>query len=357
VKNPIHIELTPTNRCNQRCSYCFEGSCKRSDISEDEGSRQLTILAKTKNDLEKSGYDGIALTFWGGEPFLNVDFMLCATNIVCSCDFRISIYTNGTCKEGMDRFLKNAGEDILKRTSIQFSYDGEPHHSLKRGYPSDTVISYFRKFKEAGARPKFKATLALDMIDRLPEIWKSYEKLYDELGDSVAYAPTLDTSTQITEDLIPKWKKVMVEIAKMEMDFARKHGKPLMVWFGRGFKGSCRLTDTIHVQPDGKMYVCHACPYLDDPGKLYLGNTSTIERFDQAVLKKNLCNTTEECRNCGATYCTICHATLMKPDEDPREKWLEAKPREMLRCRIFQEFGKIDLALRLACSREFATNK
>lgn len=357
MKNPIHIELTPTNRCNQRCSYCFEGDCPRSDISEDEGGRQLEILSSTVDGLEKNGYDGIALTFWGGEPFLNVEFMLCATKVVRPCDFRISIYTNGTCKEGMDKFLEKAGEDILKRTSIQFSYDGEPHHSMKRGYSPEIVISYFRKFMDAGARSRFKATLSLDMIDRLPEMWKSYEKLYLELGDAIAYAPTLDTSIQITEDMIPRWRRSMVEIAKMEMDFIRNHGRPLMAWFGRGYKGDCGLTDTVHVQPDGKMYVCHACPYLDDCGRLYLGNTSTIETFDKVVLKKSLCETPEECRNCGATYCTICHATLMKPDEDPREKWLEAKPREKLRCRIFQEFGKIDLALRLACSRTVSIHK
>jgi len=355
VKHALHVELTPTNACNQKCSYCFESGCHRDGITNEEADRQLSILSNTVKAVNEGDYDGMCLTFWGGEPFLNVEFMLCAIKILESCkDYRISIYTNGTYRKGMDMFLDGVNHATMKRTSLQFSYDGEPHHTVKRGYSPDVMIEYVKKFLDAGADAHFKATLSLDMIDSLPDIWKSYESLFMKLGNVVSYSPTLDTVDRISEEDVQMWISAMKKIARLEFDFARKHGRPLMSWFGPGYRGNCRLTNTVNVQPDGNIYICHACPYMSDCRKTLLGNTSEIETFDDVTIKTYPDTMSEDCVNCGATYCTICHASLLRPDEDPAKEWLNVKSREPLRCKLFREFGKIHLAFILACCRNRA---
>ena len=111
------------------------------------------------------------------------------------------------------------------------------------------------------------------------------------------------------------------------------------------------MSDTVHVQPDGRMYVCHACPYLENAGKMFLGETGKIERFSEVVLTDSPVEEPRKCLECQATYCAVCHANLLSPDDDVKENWLMKKPDSTSACEYYREFGKVALATRLALSR------
>ena len=67
------MEITTTELCNCRCSYCFEGYDKIIPHVNDRFmyiSRAIDELISDKRFNEK--YKGLTLTMWGGEPTLNM---------------------------------------------------------------------------------------------------------------------------------------------------------------------------------------------------------------------------------------------------------------------------------------------
>ena len=92
------VEITVSDSCNKNCSYCFEkrGSCSGGDKF---GEWKPLILAACEdvNSGKLPGVDGIALTFWGGEPFIRYDRMLDLIDATSKYGFiTYHVYTNGT---------------------------------------------------------------------------------------------------------------------------------------------------------------------------------------------------------------------------------------------------------------------
>jgi hypothetical protein len=132
----------------------------------------------------------------------------------------------------------------------------------------------------------FKATLTFDMIYKLPEIWKSYEELFYKYPKiNVRYFPTFDTSKTLPEYL-NIWKEKLLEVAKLEYNFIKKHGFSLWTWFEGNHKGICKLQNTFHIHTDGYIYLCHGALYLNND-KLKLGNTSNSNLFELLDKTKN----------------------------------------------------------------------
>ena len=92
------VEITVSDSCNKNCSYCFEkrGSCS----SGDKFSEWKPLILAACEDVDAGkflGVDGIALTFWGGEPFIRYDRMLDLIDATSKYGFiTYHVYTNGT---------------------------------------------------------------------------------------------------------------------------------------------------------------------------------------------------------------------------------------------------------------------
>ena len=94
--NSLHV--IPTTKCNMGCEYCFvlkdmKGNNKPADLSIEDLHRAIDLFVKD-NPSEKK-----ALTFYGGEPFVNEEVIFDAVNY---CNekyqglFQYKIVTNGT---------------------------------------------------------------------------------------------------------------------------------------------------------------------------------------------------------------------------------------------------------------------
>ena len=73
-RTSVGVEITVTNACNRRCSYCFESSHDNIS-SRDEELRQLDIIKRYCEAFDLSKHDRLKLTFWGGEPMMNTRFL------------------------------------------------------------------------------------------------------------------------------------------------------------------------------------------------------------------------------------------------------------------------------------------
>ena len=92
------VEITVSDSCNKNCSYCFEkrGSCSCGD-KFDEWKPLILAACEDVNAGMPPGVDGIALTFWGGEPFIRYDRMLDLIDATSKYSFMTyHVYTNGT---------------------------------------------------------------------------------------------------------------------------------------------------------------------------------------------------------------------------------------------------------------------
>lgn len=347
-ENNIFIEITITNSCNCNCSYCFEGAHHCNYIpNEAEEDKQVSVLKNLCDTFDKTKHKWLTFSFWGGEPFLNLKFMCKIIENTYKYDFvRYHCYSNGTLLDTYREFLsKPFIKDIKDKIHIQLSYDGDPHNELKRGYKKDKILQAADLLNEAGISFVFKATLAFDMIPHLVEIWKSYEELfYKYPNNNVRYIPTIDTANTSAE-YYDDWKKVLLEVAKLEYKFIDKNGFPLWTWFSDGHKMSCRLKNTFHIHTDGNIYVCHGAPYLKN-NKLKIGNTSTTDLNDLLKTTQETHQLLESCIKCSATYCSVCHVVQLSEDDDVYEGWIRKRPSNQTRCKYYKYFGYISKLLK-----------
>lgn len=349
----IGVEFTVTNKCNCRCDYCFE--CSHEDISsKEEEARQVELLLNYCRNFDRLKHRYLNVIFWGGEPMLNTDFLYKLINVSKDYDFvTYLMYSNGTTYEKYKDFVnQDFFKEIFNRFAIQLSYDGEPHNSIKRKTNGELIFKTADLLISRGIDVSFKATLSLDMLDKLPEIWDSYEKLHSRYG-FVYYSPTIDqTDSSTISSSFESWKKVLPKIAGKEIGFIKKNGRPLWSWFGSPGKLACDPNDTVHIHCDGNLYVCHGCQYQKNPEVFAIGKTSDDFDFDKMLnsgFKTNM--RLLKCVKCPAVVCSVCHVKEISEMENPenyKELWARSMVNNPDRCRFFQYFGIVYQAFRTA---------
>lgn len=362
TRDSLNLEITSTQACNCRCKYCFESghlldsrSCIR---NIEEENRQLQLITNLCQRFDVTKYSKLTITFWGGEPMMNPEFIYSIINTTLEYDFiDYYMFTNGTLldkfKDLFSRFSERKLRMLKRKIYFQLSYDGEPHNKTKRGkLSSDLVLKTARFLKDSGFQISFKPTLSLDMVGHLVEIWKSYKSLFDEFGECARYSPTLDmTCSDIQDEFIASWRSQLVEVAKMEISFIKEHGYSLMKHFDPDSRKACDVSKTVMMHNDGNFYLCHGCIYLKSKSKFILGNTKSVNSLLDIYEKMNGIVNLEvqngDCKKCPATYCTVCHANYVDPD-NIREDWIACMSKDQRKCQCMKVFGLVSHALNLA---------
>ena len=75
-KKSLFVEITTTNKCNCNCAYCFEkhNACKQQTVLDYE-QKTMMLLLNACRQFDKSKFEWLTISFWGGEPFLNLEFI------------------------------------------------------------------------------------------------------------------------------------------------------------------------------------------------------------------------------------------------------------------------------------------
>ena len=348
LKPTIGIEITTSSGCNCNCAYCFETSHQFTRDIEEE-NRQLALLEEyCSKDFSLRNINDIRITFWGGEPMMNLDYVKKIIEATIKYDFvRYYMYTNGTLLDAFKDLAKcKWADELKKRIHIQLSYDGEPHNTIKRGeFSSKMVIKTAEFLKNAGFEVSFKATLSFDMLSKLPEIWKSYLDLREKLGAFVQYAPTLDMTTS-DQTALDEWRNGLKEVMKLEYDLWKKtKGLPLLAHLSSmTHKRVCDMRGTVLMHNDGNFYLCHGCAYLDDSKKknLVLGNTkdNSIAEVLSKTQGVKFDEKNKDCQRCPATWCTTCHAMSVDP-ANYQDDWIKCISSDKVRCKFFKIFATL----------------
>jgi sulfatase maturation enzyme AslB (radical SAM superfamily) len=351
-KNYI-IELTVTDACNCNCKYCFEHD-HASHSNKDEEIRQLELIKDLCQQLMlKDDCRSLNISFWGGEPILNLGF-ICKI-ILATYKYKFityHLYSNGTLQAEYVKFLKMPFIDSIKnRFHIQLSYDGEPHHSEKRSYDKQLVFNTAKMLIAAGFNVDFKATLTYDMIPYLPQIWESYEHLYEIFGRYFTYSPTLDTESMVkcsNNEIFNDWKNSINVIAKKEYSFITKNGFPLSRLFKLNeSKFKCNLNDSVFMHTDGKIYACHGCPYIINNKKFILCTTKeTISLMNLFDSRKKFILDSPGCFDCCANYCAMCHIMHLDGIDNIYKNWGSCISNNIDKCMFYKYLGFVSKLLK-----------
>lgn len=357
------IELTTNALCDLNCTYCFEGVKANKKRLEDIDLLMQRIDEVLASQWFRDNYSACEMSFWGGEPTLNTDYIIQIVNRYAN-DSRVhfQMYTNGFNLKNMTRIIDAVD---YTRIAIQISYDGDLINDLFRitnaGTSSkDNVLKTMQYLADKGASVSLKSTLPTSAMKHLYKTWQNFERLYNKYKEyknvHISFAPTIDYSINEgvvgKDDQVEVFREQILLIAKKEAEFVLSEGRHLMAWFnGSDRKTNCSAgLNFIAVDVDGKSYACHGALYAE--GKEALQSSSIYDDdFINKVAQFNdsfassVARVPDECKTCVATTCMVCPVSTyqLSQKETLHERWEDRGVNGL--CKYYQTFGEIDRSL------------
>lgn len=191
------LSLVMTERCNLRCTYCYETKSNSPGIAFETAQRAIL------NAFQNPAFDELEIDFFGGEPFIEYNTL----RNICSwlwSEPRPKPYicfavTNGTLVHGgiRDWVLENKDRIILG-----LSLDGTPEmHNTNRGNSYSSIdIDFFRTTWPLQA---VKMTVSRDTLPTL--------------ADGIIYLHELGFMVICTYAFGAKWQPIDSEIFSIEL--------------------------------------------------------------------------------------------------------------------------------------------
>ncbi len=260
--NRVELQLLTTLRCNLKCSYCSLG------VGEVLGSQRKVSYSLDALDAfiatHLSGHE-IYVTFYGGEPTLNLDLMMAVMQR--HPGFRFQLQTNGTLLDRLPDWV------LARLSNILVSIDGG--EKVTDGYRGRGI--YRRVLKNLDAvRARVGGTLTARVtwsdadtsFDELDRLTQHFDYVYFQfVAQDGAYAP----------EAVAKKREVMAQM--VQKFFAGEMLYPFIPIMGTVrnkvlpsraqelYSGmtQCRAsTHILNVMPDGKIYPCPDLMYLPE---------------------------------------------------------------------------------------------
>ena len=260
VGNRVELQLFTTLRCNLRCTYCSLG------VGEVVGSQRKPTY--TLDQLEafickQLGERDIYVTFYGGEPTLNLAFMVEAMRRFP--DFRFQLQTNGT-------LLQRLPDTVLSRLSnVLVSIDGGER--ITDGYRGRgiyrKVLNNVRAIRARVAgtlTARVTWTAAETTFEEIDELTQSFDYVYFQfVAQSGAYSPeALQKRRAVLSRLVERFFSGdgLYPIIPI-MGTVRNKVLPSRAQALYAGMAQCRVsTHILNVMPDGKIYPCPDMTYI-----------------------------------------------------------------------------------------------
>lgn len=260
VGNRVELQLFTTLRCNLRCTYCSLG------VGEVVGSQRKPTY--TFDDLdafirEQLGEREIYVTFYGGEPTLNLAFMIEAMQRFPN--FRFQLQTNGT-------LLHRLPDTVLSRLSnVLVSIDGGER--ITDGYRGRGI--YRKVVSNIGAiRDRVGGTLTARVtwsdadttFEELDELTESFDYVYFQfVAQEGAYSQeALEKRRAVLSRLIGRFFEgdSLYPVIPI-MGTVRNKVLPSRAHELYAGMTQCRVsTHILNIMPDGKIFPCPDMTFL-----------------------------------------------------------------------------------------------
>jgi uncharacterized protein len=335
----LRVTVLTTLQCNFACDYCFQGD--HGDYNKFAAKMTLETASRVarwiEDRLDETGAKGFVLTFFGGEPLLNLPVMYeLAERAFDACQergvsLRISIITNGLLltPEVVDRLLPFG----LKGIKITLDGDRDTHNRMRplRGGQGtfDRIIENVRRVADKVAI-SIGGNFDASSVDSYPGLldFLMEQEFADKLA-KVAFKPIIREKTpEQPKGLIPltvvggNGKPLggtcmtsagagssicdTCHFVDEKMSFLREETRK------RGFKtidgvhmGPCEIhkRHAHTIGPDGALY---ACPGFTGEPKLSIGHIQKAQEAWQVAAEKrfDVLAAWKQCGDCA--YIPVC---------------------------------------------------
>jgi radical SAM protein with 4Fe4S-binding SPASM domain len=247
---PRYIQLYPTTRCNQGCSFCFNAASEEaSDMTCEAALRLLEILSE----------HGIAdLDIMGGEPFL-LEWMPDFISTAAQRGIKVNISTNGSRPEIMRRLAGMNPVGVNVGVSLNGS-TAEAHNVLTHSRHFGLALKSIQTLVSLGLDPIVKTVLNRTRLGDIENIMT----LIGDLGvkryylihmDVMAKDPSLLNESLNYTDFVAYCEKIgktnpRVSVFRVNAScFAKENLPP----GARCAGGVLKLS----IMPDGSAYPCN----------------------------------------------------------------------------------------------------
>ena len=258
----VELQLLTTLRCNLKCSYCSLG------VGEVLGSQRKVTYTLDALDAfiatHLSGYE-IYVTFYGGEPTLNLDLMMAVMQR--HPGYRFQLQTNGTLLDRLPDWV------LARLSNILVSIDGG--EKVTDGYRGRGI--YRRVLKNVAAvRERIGGTLTARVtwsdadtsFEDLDQLTQDFDYVYFQfVAQDGAYAPqALAKKRAVLARLVRKFfaGETLYPVIPV-MGTVRNKVLPALAQERYSGLTQCRAsTHILNVMPDGKIFPCPDLMYLPE---------------------------------------------------------------------------------------------
>ena len=274
--NPEEIIFCPTAECNLHCPHCF---VKQDKITLDP-KKSIDFLVSSASNIKKIGFSG-------GEPFLNLDFMLSLIKKTVQLDLLFDqIMTNGTWWKTTQELhstltkIQQAGFDGKIGLSWDIFHNQNPQ---KIEYFIQTVQNYF------GKQSITIQSVKPYMGGSLPPSRHFVASIPLSAGDTPATPPDIETAHKTFQKTLKKWKftfntfiknhpEIPVYILPQTFVSEDKRAWKNLFWFKEDYcEGPGQV---LYVHANGKIAPC--CGFANENEQLIIG---TINDNFQTIIK------------------------------------------------------------------------
>lgn len=319
VGKRVELQLFTTLRCNLKCTYCSESTVVNSQGKVSYSLDALDAFIRTHLDAHEK-----YVTFYGGEPTLNIPFM--EQVMQRYPHFRFQLQTNGTLLHRLP------GHVLAKLSNVLVSVDGGER--ITDGFRGKGV---YRRVLErvAGVREQLGGTLTARVtwgseettFEELDGLLESFDYVYWQFVQSdTAYSPgAMDRKRQVLAQLVDRFfasADTLYPFIPL-MGIVRNKVLPSRAVELCSGHSQCRAsTHILNVLPDGSIYPCP--DMTDDPSMLHGSVTENWLRRSPLQPHPDMpCGSCEAYAFCRGNCMKNLHAAYVRKDEAYRRLVVE----------------------------------
>jgi SynChlorMet cassette radical SAM/SPASM protein ScmE len=280
MKTPRAVDISITNKCNLRCSYCSHFT-SAGDINPDLPAGDWLAFFEELKECSVMG-----ITLGGGEPFIRGDILEIIDGMARN-HMRYSILSNGTLiTDDIAAHIAATGRNDY----VQVSIDGgaPPVHDIHRGKGNFLkAVEGIRTLQEHGVKATVRVTINRDNVRELENIARFLLVDLGLAGFSTNSATYMGLCRQNPESIqlnTPERMLAMSTLLRLdqeyggritgtagpisearmwrEMEQARRDGKASLP--GRGYLTSCGgLFSKLAVRADGVIIPCTLLSHIE----------------------------------------------------------------------------------------------
>lgn len=254
VGDRVELQLLTTLKCNLSCTYC---SMAVGDVIQKNAPpptysvQQLQSFVRTHLDTPDTPRD-VYITFYGGEPTLNIPFMHQVMEAFPL--YRFQLQTNGT-------LLDNVPSVILRNLSnILVSIDGG--QTITDGYRGKGIykqvlkhIQHIRPLTDATITARVTYSNPQTTFEELDELTKLTDYLYFQFVADAQYED-ITLRYPLLDALVDKFFAQPLYPIVPLMGIVRNKLFPSLQYTPKTLTQCRASTHLINVMPDGEIYPC-----------------------------------------------------------------------------------------------------